>query len=279
MMLEKSLIAHHQRLWRWVLMALATVGLWGLPHVVMAQAVSCQVGVYDCAGAAYLSSGNVGIGTTAPQNTLDVEGHISLSSVTNEPRLRFLEHTSHAILAEVMLDQVTSNTGSMYFRTSEAGSVSTKLTISPAGKVGIGTISPAYPFHVVGDVLADAYRTTSDLRFKANIGPLDGALSKLGRIRGVTFDWNERYASVGRATGHREIGVIAQEVEAVFPEVVSRWGDEAYRAVDYGRLTAVLIEAVKELKAEQDAVEQALILRIDGLEKELQAQRAQLGLR
>jgi hypothetical protein len=47
--------------------------------------------------------------------------------------------------------------------------------------------------------------------------------------------------------------VIAQEVEAVFPELVTTWGDNSYRAVDYGRLTGVLIEAVKELNADKEA--------------------------
>ena len=50
---------------------------------------------------------------------------------------------------------------------------------------------------------------------------------------------------MGRSTGQRENGVIAQEVESVFPELVTSWGDEGYKAVDYGRLTGVLIEAIK----------------------------------
>jgi hypothetical protein len=71
----------------------------------------------------------------------------------------------------------------------------------------------------------------------------------------VTFEWNEAYESLGRSTKRREIGVIAQEVEAVFPELVTIWGEHDYRAVDYGRLTAVLIEAVKELNAKHDKLE------------------------
>jgi hypothetical protein len=86
---------------------------------------------------------------------------------------------------------------------------------------------------------------------------------KLEKIRGVAFNWNDLYESYGRSTGHREIGVIAQEVEAVFPELVTRWGEEGYRAVDYGRLTGVLIEAVKELKAQNAALQR----RIEKLER------------
>jgi hypothetical protein len=53
------------------------------------------------------------------------------------------------------------------------------------------------------------------------------------------------------------------EVEDVFPELVTTWGDEGYKAVDYGRLTAVLLEAAKELKAETVALKQ----RIEALER------------
>jgi hypothetical protein len=83
---------------------------------------------------------------------------------------------------------------------------------------------------------------------------LTGVLEKLERIRGVSFEWNELYESLGRASGHREIGVIAQEVEAVFPELVTTWGEDDYRAVEYGSMTGVLIEAIKELKAENEAL-------------------------
>ena len=67
---------------------------------------------------------------------------------------------------------------------------------------------------------------------------------------------------MGRSTGHREIGVIAQEIETQFPELVTTWGEENYRAVDYGRLSGVLIEAVKELKAQNEQ----LLERIEALE-------------
>jgi hypothetical protein len=98
---------------------------------------------------------------------------------------------------------------------------------------------------------------------KREVRPLIQALEKLDRIRGSSFEWNELYESLGRSTGHREIGVIAQEVETVFPELVTSWGEESYRAVDYGRLTAVLIEAVKELKARQ-ATQQQYIVELEG---------------
>lgn len=131
------------------------------------------------------------------------------------------------------------------------------------GNVGIGTRNPEFRLDVAGSAHASSFPTSSDIRLKTHIMPLGHVLEKLERIRGVSFDWNEVYQSMGRSTGHREIGVIAQEVEAVFPELVTTWGDEAYKAVDYSRMTAVLIEAVKELKAENKALKQ----RLEALEK------------
>jgi hypothetical protein len=62
-------------------------------------------------------------------------------------------------------------------------------------------------------------------------------------------------ASLGCPPGGQGIGVIAQEVEAVFPELVTTWGEEAYKAIDYGRLAAVLVEAIKVLTQRIEAVE------------------------
>jgi hypothetical protein len=131
------------------------------------------------------------------------------------------------------------------------------------GYVGVGTTTPAYPLDVAGNCHASSFPTSSDERLKTNVQQLSGVLNKVEKIRGVSFDWNSTYQAMGRATGHREIGVIAQEVETQFPELVSTWGDQNYRAVDYGRLSAVLIEAVKELKRENDGLRQ----RIEDLER------------
>jgi hypothetical protein len=128
--------------------------------------------------------------------------------------------------------------------------------------VGIGTSIPAFKLDVAGPAHASSFPTSSDIRFKTNITPLTRVLEKLEKVRGVSFEWNERYKSLGRSTGHKEIGLVAQEVEAVFPELVTTWGEEKYRAVDYGRLTGMLIEAVKELKAENETLKR----RIEALE-------------
>jgi hypothetical protein len=86
--------------------------------------------------------------------------------------------------------------------------------------------------------------SNSDARLKTNIRPLDGGLEKVTQLRGTRFEKN----------GREEIGVIAQEIEEVLPELVVTSDDEmGTKSVAYDRLTAVLIEAVKELSAKVDA--------------------------
>jgi hypothetical protein len=103
--------------------------------------------------------------------------------------------------------------------------------------------------HVDGDVIAFS-TTVSDERLKDNIITIDSALDKVEALRGVSYTWNE-----GNRKGKSEIGVIAQEVEKVFPDIVHDKklpfvNDKEYKTVDYEKLTAVLIEAVKELSQE-----------------------------
>ena len=124
---------------------------------------------------------------------------------------------------------------------------------------------------------ATAFPASSDARFKTNVRPLTSVLEKLEKVRGVSFEWNELYEAMGRSTHRREIGVIAQELEPNFPELVSAWDEEGHRAVDYGRMSAVLLEAVKELKAQNDALQ----ARIEKLEKKdavpVRSKRARTG--
>lgn len=91
---------------------------------------------------------------------------------------------------------------------------------------------------VTGNITASGTVTAnSDIKLKANITPIQNALEKLTQIRGVEYDRIDR-------DNERQIGVIAQEVEAVIPELVS--DNFGTKAVAYGNMTAVLIEAIKE---------------------------------
>jgi len=131
-----------------------------------------------------------------------------------------------------------------------------------SGYVGIGTNDPQQKLDVTGIIRCTDLVETSDARFKSNIEPISGALSGLEHIRGVRFQWNQMAESIGAVSGETRLGVIAQDVESVFPELVST--DAAgHKAVDYTKLTAVLIEAVKE----QQRTIESLSDRISSLER------------
>jgi Chaperone of endosialidase len=124
-----------------------------------------------------------------------------------------------------------------------------------AGGAEIARVDPA-GLHVTGPVFATAYNTSSDRRLKEDIVTLTDVLARLDGIRGVSFQWNAEAQALGNPAGRRQIGVLAQDVLPAFPELVTtqNLGGETYQAVDYGKLSVVLLEAVKELKAETDAL-------------------------
>tara|TARA_S200002703_G_scaffold15298_1_gene13083 strand:+ start:4995 stop:6434 length:1440 start_codon:yes stop_codon:yes gene_type:complete len=112
-------------------------------------------------------------------------------------------------------------------------------------------------FHAVGDIVAYS-STPSDERLKDNVVTIGNSLDLVSQLRGVRFDWN-----IGSKEGQQDIGVIAQEIEKVIPEVVSEkklplltGDDKTYKVVDYEKITAVLIESIKELKQEVDEIKQ-----------------------
>jgi hypothetical protein len=92
-------------------------------------------------------------------------------------------------------------------------------------------------------VLADSFNSASDARLKNQIVNLDGALDKIDNIRGVYHHWIHE-----NQPQERQIGVIAQEVEAIYPELVNHGGN-GYLSVNYPKLTAVLLQSIKDLKA------------------------------
>jgi hypothetical protein len=92
---------------------------------------------------------------------------------------------------------------------------------------------------VTGDVVAFS---SSDKRLKNNITTIENPLEKILKLGGYSFDWNDKQDTY---TG-KDYGIIAQEVEALFPEMVTT-RDNGMKAVKYDRLIPVLIEAVKEL--------------------------------
>jgi hypothetical protein len=126
------------------------------------------------------------------------------------------------------------------------------LYYSKAGGVITGDVSIGQTLNVVGNTLVQgtisafgdiiAY-SSSDSRLKDNITIIESPLEKLSKINGVSFNWNDKQSAY--EVGKKDIGVIAQEIEEVLPELVTT-RDNGYKAVRYEKIVALLIEAVKE---------------------------------
>lgn len=121
------------------------------------------------------------------------------------------------------------------------------LDLNSNSITGTGNINVTGIATVSGTVNAQNFNTTSDARLKENVATIENSIGIITSIRGVTFDW------IGG--GESSVGVIAQEVEAVLPEIVSN-GDT--KQVNYNGLIGVLIEAVKELKVENDNLKEQI---------------------
>jgi hypothetical protein len=101
------------------------------------------------------------------------------------------------------------------------------------------TITTNGAIDFTGIVTAPQVIETSSLAFKTNVRTYENALDKVNRLRGVSFDWKE--------SGKPSVGLIAEEVEGVIPEVVAHGGNGgAATGVNYSGLIGVLVEAVKE---------------------------------
>jgi uncharacterized protein YllA (UPF0747 family) len=83
---------------------------------------------------------------------------------------------------------------------------------------------------------------TSAAKYKTNIQPLDSQLSKVIQLEPVTFDW------IDKPNPKTNIGLIADEVEKIYPEFVSKTEDGEIEGIEYSKLTTVLIQSIKELK-------------------------------
>lgn len=183
-----------------------------------------------------------------PNQVLKTDGNGVLSWTTNTSGADNLgNHT--ATQAVILNDQYLSNDGD-----------NEGIRVDNDGNVGIQTVpGGTYELEVNGDIFTYNIYGTSDERLKKNIKPLSNALDKISQLQGVSYRWKD--AQKGDTT---YLGVVAQEVEDVYPQLVQT-GENGYKAVSYGAVVAPLIEAVKELKAQNEALDQ----RVKELESQL----------
>ena len=128
------------------------------------------------------------------------------------------------------------------------------------GSLGVGTAASG----TLGEIRAANNITayySSDARLKENVVNIPDALSKVKSLNGVEFDWTDKYLEEhGGEDGYflrkHDVGIIAQELEQVLPEIVADRPD-GYKAVKYDRIVALLIEAIKELSEEVERLKES----------------------
>lgn len=179
-------------------------------------------------------TGNVGIATTTPTSNLHVIGTANVSAN--------LTVGAGSAAAPALTTAGDNNTG-IFFPAADTIALTEGgtevLRVTSTSNVAIGTTAASYKVDVTGDIRASGNMiSVSDLRTKQNVQTIGGALKKVVNLRGVYFN------RIGSNTKH--IGVIAQEVNEILPEVVSYTENEDRYSVAYGNMVGILIEAIKE---------------------------------
>ncbi len=222
----------------------------------------------DSEGIHIQNEGHVGIGITATEGP-----QLYVSGGANSSYGALIESTSN--LTSALRVQGPANSEVMIVLDSDFNDL---FSIQGNGNVGIRSGNPQYALQVgvQGDgsqARANAWNTFSDRRWKTDFHKINQPLEKIAALNGYYYKW------IDRPDTSRQVGVVAQEVEAVLPEVVST-DTEGYKSVDYAKLTALLIEGMKAQQSEINALK----LKNSALENEvaslssLQAKVAQIEL-
>ncbi len=195
-------------------------------------------------------NGSVGIGTSAPAAGLHVDAAESGSSTALGVLLGGGTSGNPSI-------ELRGNGNTPYLDFAETSGVDyTTRLISQSGVLNVaGSGSGGVLLQVNGGLRATSYANISDARFKANVRPIGSALAAVLALRGVRYTWNALGVQHGGTAGQAQVGLLAQEVEKIYPELVST-GADGYKSVNYAQLTPVLIEALKEQQAQLEALKQ-----------------------
>ena len=193
------------------------------------------------------SNGNIGIGTSTPLQMLDVNG---AANIRGNGEVFLLCDSKEALWFDGTYFSWGYGGTANYFRNkifigATYATPTQMLDVNGNARfraIGSGAYAGALNRTSDGTLTT----ATSDIRLKENVLTLENSLDKVMQLRGVSFTWktNPEYGS--------RIGFIAQEMEKVLPELVFTNETDGYKGVNYAEMTAVLVEAIKELKAEND---------------------------
>jgi len=204
----------------------------------------------------------VGIGTTIPLQNLHVLGNFLVaagSSTGQHITQKAYELNSGTLSWEGSAGQLFSITnnltsGSIFSVNDISGipsidvNANGTILLGPyGGNIGVGTTSPVSKLHVIGTITCNDLNSTSDFNLKDNIRTFENAIDIIQEIRGVKFKWKENQKP--------SVGVVAQEVEKVLPELVT---DTNPKTVNYNGLIGVMIEAIKEQQDQINILKQQI---------------------
>ncbi len=182
-----------------------------------------------------LQNGNTGIGVLAPTNKL----HVTTGTV----RFEGFAGTGGTAF---------SLGGNGDIQVDAPGIVGGRFIVKDNGNVGIGTASPSQKLQVAGNICATGtIGSCSDIRYKKDLTPINNSLPAILSLNGIYYRWKKDEFPSMQFNDQRQLGFSAQEIEIIFPEMVMT-DVNGYKSVDYGRLTPVLVEAIKEQQKQID---------------------------
>lgn len=209
-----------------------------------------------------VETAKVGIGTDSPQDNLHVNGGFKVSSGTDYD-------------FDIDFGGIAGGSTIWRFRVRDQVVSSNVMTLNKWGEVGIGTDDPNEALHVIGNieasgsVFASSSTLTSDRRFKTDLVLLTNTLDKLDSVNAFYHNWDTVNFPDKDFQDKTAIGVMAQDLIKVYPELVNVDKD-GYYSVEYSKLTAVLLMAIKEQQTEIETLNSKyddLLTRIQNLER------------
>lgn len=197
--------------------------------------------------AAFDGTGNISITTTISADATvlgtDTTGNY-VASITNGSFITGGNGGSEGAALTLAVDATSANTASKVVARDASGNFSAGTVTVTAIQAGSATGATSGQIRASGDIVAFS---SSDERLKMDVRNIPEALDKVLKLNGVLFTWDAEQKDVHGYEG-QDTGVIAQQVEAVLPEVVAT-RDDGFKAVKYEKMIGLLIEAIKELDA------------------------------
>lgn len=237
----------------------------------------------------YDNGTNIGIGSTSPAAKLDIAGTVKISGGSpGSGKVLTSDASGLASWTTPASGTITGSGSSNYVpKFTSSSAIGNSKIYDNGSSVGIGTASPQATLDVRGSlgvygtfgatgisylqggasvtgtvtasssVTATAFYYSSDASLKKNVSPIMDSLEKIGKLDGVYFNWID--------SDNPSMGLIAQNVEQIFPQAVSANPQTGLKTVDYGKMVAPLIEAVKEQQKEIEALKK----EVEGLKSQL----------